>query len=671
VYTFRLAQTEISSMYRTVAVFGLVAALSGCQGEVAEPGVDARGHTAPTAATRAANAAVGEALPLNDARDFEDARRGLIASLDPLVIPGAGEEPAWNMEAYAFIDGAAPASVNPSLWRQARLNNIHGLFEVTEGVYQLRGFDLANMTLIEGDTGWVLVDPLTTRETAAAALQFANQQLGERPVVAVIFTHSHVDHFGGILGVVDAADVAAGRVEVIAPAGFLEEATSENVIAGTTMGRRSTYMYGRRLDRSERGHVGSGLGKSPAFGGMTGILAPTRLVDHTPQAMSIDGVDFVFQNAPGSEAPAELTFYLPRYRAFCGAELVSRNMHNLYTLRGAKVRDALRWSAYIDEALRLFPETEIYFASHHWPLWGKADVRDFLQKQRDTYKYIHDQTLRLASQGMTPREIAEELRLPESLQQSFPNRGYYGTTRHNAKAVYQAYFGWYDGNPANLDPLPPAHSATRYVQMMGGSEAILLRAREDYDAGDYRWVAELLNHLVFAEPGNREARVLLAASYDQLGYQAESGPWRDVYLTAAYELRHGAPEEGVGISNAADLLRETPVPRFLDLIAAMINGPEAEGRELVINFTFTDLQQNYVLSLSNAVLHHRLAPPDTDANATIELTHGMFMKLILGQASARDIVFSDEVNFEGSELDLLRFFALLDRPDETFDIVVP
>ena len=657
-------------MKRALALLALATSLAGCSGEVAQPGADALGHTTPSHATLEANRRVAEELPLSDPGDQRDARRGLIASAESLVVEGLDGASVWDMNDYAFIGREAPGSVNPSLWRQAGLNNIHGLFEVTDGVYQLRGFDLANMSLIEGESGWIVVDPLTTRETSAAALAFARQHLGERPISAIIFTHSHVDHFGGVLGAVDGAALARGDIRIIAPEGFLEEATSENVIAGTTMNRRAMFMYGRRLARSERGHVDSGLGKSPAFG-TVGILGPTDIVDRTPQPMTIDGVRFVFQNAPGSEAPAELTFYLPAKKAFCGAEVLSRNMHNLYTLRGAKVRDALRWSGYIDEAIKLFPETEVYFASHHWPLWGNEQVIDFLKKQRDGYKYIHDQTLRLASQGYTPAEIADALEMPQSLRTSFPNRGYYGTTRHNARAVYQAYFGWYDGNPANLDPLPPVEAATRYVRMMGGAEAILAQARADFDAGDYRWVAEVLNHLVFAEPDNRDARQLLAATYDQLGYQAESGPWRDVYLTGAYELRHGTPDQGISLASALDLIRQTPVARFMDLIATLLNGPKADGEALTINFIFTDLDQTYVLEVENAVLHHRLEQADPAANASIELTHEMFLRLILRQAGIREILTSDEVNFKGSKLDLVRFFSLLDKPDETFNIVTP
>jgi alkyl sulfatase BDS1-like metallo-beta-lactamase superfamily hydrolase len=366
-----------------------------------------------------------------------------------------------------------------------------------------------------------------------------------------------------------------------------------------------------------------------------------------------------------------LTFYLPQQKAFCGAEVVSRNMHNLYTLRGAKVRDARLWSHYIDEAIQLFGDAEVYFASHHWPLWGNADIVDFLKKQRDGYKYIHDQTLRLASKGHTPGEIAELIKMPEPLRTSFPNRGYYGTLKHNARAVYQGYFGWYDGNPANLDPLPPEDAAKRYVKMMGGAGDVLEQAEEYFEDGEYRWVAELLNHVIFADPDNDDARELLARTYDQLAYQAESGPWRDVYLTGALELRQGPPESGVGIANAKDLLRETPISEFFQVMAVMIDGPEADGEQYTFNFDFTDRGETHVLTLENAVLHHRMGTADPDANATVRITHRLFLDMLTGDAGIRDTLFSDEVSVEGSKLDLVGFFSLLDRPDETFDIVTP
>jgi len=587
-----------------------------------------------------------------------------------LQVYSPGGTKVWDLPANEFIDGEAPGSVNPSLWRQARLNNIHGLFQVTQGIYQVRGYDLSNMTIIEGKTGWIIVDPLTARETAAAAMAFARKHLDQRPIVAMIFTHSHIDHFGGVLGVLDSEQVQAENIRIIAPQGFMEEATSENIIAGTAMSRRAMLMYGKNLARSERGHVDSGLGISPAFGTF-GLLEPTEIIDHTPQTLEIDGIEFVFQNAPGSEAPAELTFYLPHAKAFNGAEVTSHNMHNLYTLRGAKVRDALRWSNYIDESIKLFGEAEVYLASHHWPVWGNERIIEFLEVQRDTYKYIHDQTVRLFNQGLTPGEIAEELELPASLQATFHNRGYYGTTRHNARAVYQGYLGWYDGNPAHLNPHPPVQAAVRYVDLAGGADAMLQNAQAAYDNADYRWAAELLNHLVFAEPGNTGAKTLLAATYDQLGYQAESGPWRDVYLTAAFELRNGPPDEGLDIASMEDVLRQTPVRRFFDSMAARLNGPDAEGVELRVNFVFTDLGESYLLDISNAVLHHWPSNPDTAANATLKLTHGMFIQMLIGKASLKDLLLSDELELDGSKLDLVRFFSLFDKPQGRFNIVTP
>jgi linear primary-alkylsulfatase len=654
-----------------LAVVALGAAL-GCARQESPPAdgaADAQGHTAPTPVTASANAAVTKALPLDDPQDFEDARRGLVAGDGDVVVPGPDGRSIWDTRRYAFVDGDAPTSVNPSLWRQAKLNGVHGLFEVVPGIHQVRGYDLANLSLIDGRTGWILVDPLGSRETSAAALALARQALGEKSVVAVIFTHSHVDHFGGIAGVLpDDATRAATRI--IAPKGFIEEATSENVLAGLAMGRRASFMYGMPLARGPRGHVDTGLGKEPARGHLS-IAEPTDVVDHTPQPMEIDGVRFVFQYAPGSEAPAELTFYLPDARAFCGAEIVSHNLHNLYTLRGAKVRDALRWSGYIDEATRLFGNAEVVFASHHWPVWGNARVLTYLKTQRDTYRYLHDQTLRLANAGETPQEIAEELELPASLRTVFSSRDYYGTVRHNAKAVYQNYFGWYDGNPAHLDPLPPVEASKRYVEAMGGAAEVLRRARDAFDHGDYRWAATLLDHVVFADPGNAEARERLAATYDQLGYQAESGPWRDEYLTGALELRHGVQGSALDRAAGADLLMHLPLDVFFASLSARLNGPKAEGKDTKINLTFTDLDESWVLSLENSVLHAARRDPDSSAAATVRLTRLLLVRLVTGQAGLRELVFSDDLSVEGSRLELLSFLMLLDRPGNPFPIVTP
>ena len=653
------------------AVLPIGLLLSACGAEVPRAeGANAAGHTAPTAATIDANRASVEELVLDDASDFEQAARGLIAKPESLIVQRADGTVIWNQDQYAFEIGEAPDSVHPSLWRQAQLNAQHGLYKVTDRIYQLRGFDLANMTLIEGDSGWIIVDPLTVRETAAAAWDFAMQHLPAKPIKAVLFTHSHVDHFGGVTGILDPANLPAD-LRVIAPGGFTEEATSENLLAGVAMQRRASYQYGRRLARDERGHVDLGLGKEVPFGGQIGFLEPAELVDRTPQAVTIDGIEFQFQFTPGSEAPSEFTFYLPQFKAYCGAEVVSRNLHNIYTLRGAKVRDALAWSDYIHEALRLFgAQAEIYFASHHWPIWGNEQLRAFLRSQRDTYKYIHDQTVRLANHGYTPREIAEQLQLPESLRSKFSSRGYYGTVSHNAKAVYQHYFGWYDANPANLNPLPPEAAGARYVEAMGGAAGVIEKARSAVADGDYRWAAELLNHLVFADPDNAQARSLLAQVYDQLGYQSESGPWRDVYLSAAYELRHGGPEEGFDISSALDMLRAVPLHKFFVSMAARLNGPKAEGKDLSVNFIFSDRGEGYHLWIENAVLHSE--PLDQQAaDVTLTVTHELFLKMAIGTAGIRDTLLGDDLTVEGSRLDLVRFFSLFDKPDGRFGIVVP
>jgi len=664
-----MRKTKQIILFLIMALCGLIAISCDTAPEKTQ-GANAQGHTPPTRFTIEANAEVAESLPLDDQQDFEDARRSLLASDPDLRVSGVNGKKLWDQPAYSFIQGKAPESVNPSLWRQAKLNNIHGLFEVTKGVYQLRGFDLSNMTVIEGKTGWILVDTFTAQETAARAYKFLKKHLPEKPVVALIFTHSHVDHFGGVRAILSPQDVADRKIRVFAPEGFMEEAVSENVLAGIAMGRRAQYMYGSRLAVSERGHVDTGLGKEAPMGTI-GILNPTEIISATLQKKTIDGVPFIFQYVPNSEAPAEMTFYLPELKAFCGAEMVSKTLHNLYTLRGAKVRDALKWSNYIDESIQLFGDVEVYFGSHHWPVWDNLRVIEFLKKQRDVYKYIHDQTLRMANSGLTSGEIAEELKLPESLRTTFSNRGYYGSMSHNAKAVFQHYFGWYDANPANLNPLPPVAAATRYVRFMGGAESVLTQAQTSFEEGDYRWVAEVLNHLVFADPDNTAAKSLLARAYDQLGYQSESGPWRDVYLTAAYELRHGIPAKGFDIAGALDLLKETPIPRFLDSMAARVDGPAADGMEMTVNIIFTDLKQSHVMRLENAVLHHRQAPPDPQANATVELTHDLFLQLAIGRLSVKDLVMSDDIKFKGSKIDLIRFFSLIKQPTGDFAIVTP
>jgi len=656
---------------RYVSLF-LCLGLTACSEPAVEldSSADAQGHSAPSEYTLQANRQVAASLPLADQQDFEDATRGFIGTDEPLQVFNASGDIVWDMPAYDFIKGEAPGSVNPSLWRQATLNNINGLFKVTDRVYQVRGYDLANMSIIEGDTGLIIVDPLTAKETAAAALARARQHLGDKPVVAVIFTHSHIDHFGGVFGVITQQQYSEGKVRVIAPVGFMEEATSENIIAGTAMGRRSILMYGRDLARSERGHVGSGLGKSPAYGTF-GIIEPTEIIDTTGQRKTIDGLEFVFQNAPHSEAPAELTFSLPQLGAYCGAEVTTHTLHNLYTLRGAKVRDALKWSEYIDEIIGLSANDDVYFASHHWPMWGRERIKTYLEQQRDTYKYIHDQTVRLFNEGYTPKEIAEQLELPQSLRQGFANRDYYGTVKHDSKAVYQAYLGWYDANPSSLDALPPEEAGRHYVELAGGADALLEKADAAYAGGQYRWAAELLNHLVFAEPGNGRAKGLLANTYDQLGYQSESAPWRDVYLSAAYELRHGLPTKMVDMALMTDVLERTPVDKFFQSMSVRLDSEKASDVDMSVAIQFSDLNETYLLSVKNSVMHYRLTDSIEGANASLVLTHGFFIRMLTGDVGLREGLTSDELSVDGSKVDLVRFFSLFGSSDGLFNIVTP
>ncbi|MBW8847550.1 MAG: MBL fold metallo-hydrolase [Burkholderiales bacterium] len=641
----------------------LLTTLSGCgrQAETATPAGDA------TATTVAANARFAQALPLDEPQGFEDARRGLVARPEGRILAADGTV-LVDFDAFKFVNGAAPPTVNPSLWRHARLNAEAGLFKVTDGIYQLRGFDMGNMTLVEGKTGWIVIDALTCRETASAALAFARKHLGDKPVTALLFTHSHIDHFGGALGVVSAEDVAARKLPVIASAGFMEEATSENLMVGPAMGRRSFYQFGKNLERSARGLVDTGLGKGVGYGNF-GILEPNDLITQATEERVIDGVRFVFHNVPGAEAPAEMTFSIPEHKAYGGAENLAQTMHNLLPVRGAKVRDALRWAGYMQDALDQLGDAEVYFGQHNWPVWGHSRIVDFITQHRDVYKYTHDQTVRMINAGLTPTEIAEQLHLPKSLETHFGTRGYYGDLRHNAKAVYQFYLGAYDGNPAHLDPLPPQESARRYVQLAGGADKAVQVAQAAFDAGDYRWAAELLNHVVFADSGNAAAKALLARTYDQLGFAAEASTWRNSYLTGAAELRGGPPAQGVQRAAFMDMLAQTPVERFLEAMAAGLNGPAADGKNYRINLVFSDTHQSFQLWIENAVLHHRQAAPAPDANATLTLTRPLFVRMMAGTAGVKDTLLSDDLQVSGSRVDLVRFLSLIDKAPGRFAIV--
>jgi alkyl sulfatase BDS1-like metallo-beta-lactamase superfamily hydrolase len=623
-----------------------------------------------TEATRRFNDAFARTLPRDTRQDFEDADRGFIGTIADARVEASGGRVVWDMAPYAFeADGQpAPATVNPSLWRQAQLNTRHGLFEVTPGIYQVRGFDISNVTFIEGKTGYIVVDPLTSAEPAAAALRLMRQHRGDKPVTAVIYTHSHVDHYGGVRGVLSDDDIRRG-LRIIAPEGFLEAAVSENILAGNAMGRRATYMFGSLLPRGPRGHVDSGLGKATSQGAVS-LVPPTESIAATGTHHTIDGVEIVYQLTPDTEAPAEMNFYFPQFRALCMAENCTCHLHNLYTPRGAQVRDAKGWSRYIGEAIRLFAsEADVEFASHHWPRWGSARIVDFLTKQRDLYKFIHDQTLRLANHGLTPIEIGETLRLPPSLAAEWHTRSYYGTLNHNSKAVYQRYLGWFDGNPARLFPHPPVEAGKRYVDLAGGADALLAKAREAFDEGDYRWVAELVNHLVFAEPDNIAARNLQADALEQLGYQAESGPWRAIFLTGAQELRM-PPKSARRRGLPGAQLRALPADELLDALSVRLNGTKAGARDVEFGIHFEGSTERWRMTVENAVLHH-----EVDATGSsmplVRLSRHTLIDLAIGETSLDAAIADGRVRIDGDGKVFADFLTLLDRFEFFFAIVEP
>ena len=642
-----------------------VIALTGCSRSgggtsSATAGVDA------TATVVQANAAMGKELNLADQQDFEDAKRGFIAKPSGKIL-GADGTVLKDFDAYGFLESTAPETVNPSLWRHAQLNAQVGLFKVMEGVYQLRGFDIANMTIIEGKTGLILVDPLSSRESSTFALDFARKHLGNKPVTGLVLTHAHADHFGGSLGVINTEEVQARKVPVVASYGFMEEATSENIMVGAAMGRRSMYQFGKNLPRSAKGNVDTGLGKDVVYGSI-GILTPNWIIVKSRQPMQIDGVDFVFSNVPGAECPAEMTFSIPSLKLYNGAENLSQTMHNLLPIRGAKARDALQWSKYLQQALDNLGDADTYIAQHNQPIWGQARIREFIKVHRDIYKYTHDQTVRLMNLGHTPNEIADMVKLPESLSKHLGARGYYGDLRHNVRAVYQFYLGFYDGNPANLNPHAPAEKGKRYQELLG-ADKLLSAAQAAYDKGDFRWAAELLNHAVMADASNKAAKDLLAKTYDQMGYMSEAATWRNAYLTGAQELREGPPEKGISKAMLIDMLQQVPTERFLEAMAAGLNGPDADGKNYKINLVLSDSKEQYVLWIENAVLHFRSGAPENDANATLSLTRNILVKMIAGTAGVKDTIMSDDLQIKGSKIDLVRFFGLIDKAQGKFGIV--
>jgi alkyl sulfatase BDS1-like metallo-beta-lactamase superfamily hydrolase len=603
-------------------------------------------------------------------RDFEQARRGLIASFDPPTVENEDGRAVWDLRSYEFLDGEPADTAHPNLWRQSQLTRIAGLFELAPGFYQLRGFDLSNMHVIEGTDGIVVIDPLVSAETAAAALALYREHRGKRPVTGLIYTHSHVDHFGGAKGIVSAEEIEARQIPVLAPAGFLHHAVSENVFAGTAMARRAGYMYGALLERGPAGQLGAGLGQTTSLGTIT-LIPPTLDIEATGQAEVVDGVRMTFQLTPGTEAPAEMNIYFPQTKALCVADNVARSMHNILTPRGALVRDPRIWAHYLDEAIELFgANSEVLFSGHHWACWGSEQIVDLLEKQRDLYTYLHDQTLRLLNKGHTGAEIAELIELPPSLADEWHCREFYGSVSHNTKAIYQRYMGWFDGNPAHLWEHPPVEGARRYVEFMGGAKAVVEKARRSFEQGDYRWVAEVVNHVVFTEPENEAARELQAEALEQLAYGAENATWRNFFLTGAKELRDGIG--GTPTSAAPpDIVANLSVTQLLDAMAIRLDGPRAWECDLRIHWRITDPDEEHALTVRRGVLHHRPGRHEQSADAALVVDRAALDQLLLKTADIASLAESGRLRVEGDGEKIGELLGLLDEPDPGFAIVTP
>ena len=638
---------------------------------LSQPLLAADGAVAPSMQTTASNAAVLQTLPFSDRTDFESVSKGLIAPFKGQIKDAAGKV-IWNVNAYDFLaKDKAPESVNPSLWRLAQLNAHAGLFEVSPKLYQVRGLDLANMTIIEGDDGLIIIDPLTMAETARTALDLYYANRPRKPVVAVIYSHTHVDHFVGVRGVIDEADVKSGKVKVYAPVGFMEHVMSENVMAGNAMSRRAQYQFGSLLPRSEKGQVDAGLGKSAPSGGTVTLIAPTDLIAEPLETRTIAGLQVEFQLTPGTEAPAEMNLYLPQLKALCMAENATQMMHNILTPRGAQVRDAKAWSQYLDDSLmRYGDKADVLFAQHNWPTWGGERIRTLLADQRDMYAFINDRTLHLLNQGLTPLEIAEAIKkLPGSLDQKWYTRGYYGSLSFNTRAVYQRYMGFYDGNPANLNPLPPVDAAKRSVEAMGGAASVLEKMRSAMASADYRWAAQLGNQLLFAEPDNADARKAQAETLEQLGYQSENATWRNMYLTGAMELRNGVPPQSAN-TVSVDMVRAMSPEMFFDYLAVRLDSDKAVAHDLTLNWTFDDVQRDFTLTLRNGVLTHR-AGLNPAADASVSLSRDTLEKISLMQLDFPTAMQKGLVKLQGNAQKFGLLMGSLDTFGPQFNIVTP
>ena len=649
---------------------GLTAALftfSSCTGGKTGTPLDASAKDA-TKTTQDKNREVHPLLDFSDEQEREFAEKGLIAAPESLELKDEKGKVVWSQKAYSFVENAdAPATVNPSLWRNTQLNHLYGLFEVADGIYQVRGYDMTNITFIKGDTGWIVFDPLMSIECSAAAMQLVNENLGERPVTAVVMSHPHVDHYGGIKGIISEEEAASRGIPIIVPEGFEEHAVSENVYAGNAMGRRAGYQYGTILDDSATGSMSIGIGMGQSTGTIS-YISPNDTIKQTGETRTVDGVTMEFQLTPGTEAPVEMNTWFADKKALWIAENCTGTLHNLYTLRGAQIRDGNAWAEYIMEAMtRYGKDAEVVFQSHNWPHWGNDVINRYLENTAAMYKFINDQTLMYINQGYTSDEISNMITLPESLEKNWYTRQYYGTVAHNAKAVYQKYMGWYDANPVNLNPLTPSDSAKKYVEYMGDTGEVLKKARADFDKGEYQWVAEITNVLVFADPGNQEARYLCADALEQLGYQAESGTWRNAYLSGAKELREGTTTDtALKANSSADLKKSMTPEMMMDYMGILTDSNAAQDVNLKINLNFTDTDP-YLLRVDSGVLLYQKGMQADDADATLTLPR-VAMFTILNKDEAKQ---QETIKIEGDQDILKKLTEHMVTFEYFFNIVEP